>query len=336
MPSNALPAGLVAIRKEMSRQHSDALASFEEAADVAKAIAMAVRACGRLTLLGMGGSHAINRIAESAYRRLGVAALSLPISEQLYSPLDIAGPVLVTSQSGESVEVHRLFESLPSRKSVFGLTLDPSSMLGKAVPSLIGHGGSEQAYAATRSLLIGLALHQRVLAELGDDPEPTLRVLKSPEQPDVGWAAQALDPCQAIVFSGRILRGLADAAALGTMELGRMPSYALEGGQFRHGPVEILDPRIGVVVLRADEAALAPAEKLLQDSVRSGSPTILIDASGEVSQSGALQISLGKARDLAAAIAMLPPTQRLVIEIARRRVPDIGTPRRSSKITRSE
>ena len=45
---------------------------------------------------------------------------------------------------------------------------------------------------------------------------------------------------------------------------------------------------------------------------------------------------LDKARDLAAAIAALPPAQQLVIELARRRVPDVGTLRRSAKITQSE
>jgi fructoselysine-6-P-deglycase FrlB-like protein len=335
MASEQIPTGLAAIEKEMVRQHADALASFEGASDVAKAIAGSIRKSGRLILLGMGGSHAVNRIAECAYRRLGIAAVSLPISEQLYSPLDLTGvPTLITSQSGESIEVHRLIDSLTDRTDVFGLTLEAGSALGKAVPCLVGHGGTEHAFAATRSLLISLALHLRILAELGDDPDPALRNLNAPQQPDLREAVQALCHCHAIVFSGRILRGLAEAAALGVMELGRMPAYALEVGQFRHGPLEILDSGIGVVVLRADEAALS--ETLLRDSMRAGSPTVLLDASGGETQSGVIRISFAKSRDLAAAIALLPPLQRLVIEIARGRVPDVGTPRRSAKITRSE
>ncbi len=337
MPPQAIPPGLAAIRAEMTRQHADALRSFASAADVARAIAASLRAHRRLILLGMGGSHAVNRIAECAYRRLGIAAVSLPISEQLYSPLDLAGAtVLVTSQSGESVEVHRLLETLPERNHVYGLTLAADSLLGRSVPSLIGHGGAEHAYAATRSLLISLALHQRVLTELGDDPEPVLSALKAPQEPDIAAAAEALRSCTAILFSGRILRGLAEAVALGVMELARMPAYALEGGQFRHGPMEVLDPHIGVVVLRADEAAAAVTEALLSDSVGAGAPTVVIDTSGTTTQSGAFQISLRRARDISAAVAMLPPVQRLAIEIARQRVPDVGTPRRSAKVTRTE
>src|SRR5262249_2967717 len=153
------------------------------------------------------------------------------------------------------------------RTDVYGLTLEAGSSLGKAVPCLVGHGGTEHAFAATRSLMISLALHLRVMAELGDDPEPVLRALNAPHQPDLRHAVEALRHCRAIVFSGRILRGLAEAAALGLMELGRMPSYALEGGQFRHGPLEILEPSLGVVILRAEEAAASVSETLLRDSI---------------------------------------------------------------------
>src|SRR5262249_47227941 len=111
MAPQHIPAGLAAIEREMARQHADALASFDGAEAVAKKIAASIRSSGRLVLLGMGGSHAVNRIAECVYRRLGIAAVSLPISEQLYSPLNLSDvPTLITSQSGESIEVHRLLD----------------------------------------------------------------------------------------------------------------------------------------------------------------------------------------------------------------------------------
>jgi fructoselysine-6-P-deglycase FrlB-like protein len=136
------------------------------------------------------------------------------------------------------------------------------------------------------------------------------------------------------VFSGRILRGLAEAGALALMELGRMPAYALEVGQLRHGPLEILGPGMGVVVLRAEETG--SSETLLRESVEAGSPTVLFDAGTEETQSAAIHVPFPTSRDIAAALCMLPPLQRLVIEIARGRVADVGTPRRSSKVTRTE
>ncbi len=332
-----IPAGLAALHVEMAKQHGDALESYKSAGAVAAKIAASVRRTKRLILLGMGGSQAVNRMAEPDYRALGIRCLALTLSEQLYTPLDLSdATILVTSQSGESAEVHRLFGSLPTSEHVFGLTLEGGSFLAQSCPSLIGSGGSEKAFAATRSLLISLALHQRVLIELGADATAALQILETPVEPDITAAADKLAGCDCIVFSGRGLRGLAEAAALGAMELARMPSYALEGGQFRHGPLEILGPKLGVVVVRGIEPASALCDDLARQTVAAGSPTVLLDASGQASQSGALQIAVGAAQGLAANLALLPPTQRLVIEIARRRVADVGTPVRSGKVTRVE
>jgi fructoselysine-6-P-deglycase FrlB-like protein len=105
-------------------------------------------------------------------------------------------------------------------------------------------------------------------------------------------------------------------------------------GQLRHGPLEILGPGMGVVVLRAEETG--SSETLLRESVEAGSPTVLFDAGAEETQSAAIHVPFPTSRDIAAALCMLPPLQRLVIEIARGRVADVGTPRRSSKVTRTE
>ncbi|TGQ51932.1 aminotransferase, partial [Mesorhizobium sp. M1C.F.Ca.ET.212.01.1.1] len=45
------PAGLIAIDREMSRQHEDALASFASNQEVAARVAASIRRNGRLVLL---------------------------------------------------------------------------------------------------------------------------------------------------------------------------------------------------------------------------------------------------------------------------------------------
>ncbi|HVJ41270.1 MAG TPA: hypothetical protein VM639_07230 [Dongiaceae bacterium] len=332
--------GLAALRFEMAKQHQDSLDSYRSNAAVAQKIAASLRRTGRLILLGMGGSQTVNRMAEPDYRAQGLKALAVSLSEQLYSPLPLEdATVIVTSQSGESAEVHRLFESFKPTADTFGLTMEEGSTLAKTCVSLIGRGGSEKAFCATRSLLISLTLHQLVLSELGVDSKAALAVLEHPEEPDIAAAADRLKDCTTVVFSGRNLRGLAEAAALGAMELGRMPAYALEGGQFRHGPMEILGPKIGVVIFRADEAPAALGDDLAAQAVAAGSPTVLFDASGAASKAekaGALRVPFKTAGGLAASLAMLPAAQRLVIELAGQRVADVGTPVRSGKVTRVE
>jgi len=331
------PAGLLAIDREMARQHSDALASFHQAKTQAKALAEAIRRTGRLLMLGMGGSHAVARTVEPLYRDLGIDALALPLSEQLGAPLPLAGrTVLVTSQSGESAEVIRWFDTAKPKVDVFAMTLEGGSSLARLAPSLVGHGGTEQAFAATRSLTVTLALHLAVLAACGVDPAPALTALGAPDQPDVAPALAALANVRGMVTSGRRLQGVAEALALGLTELSRRPCFSLEGGQLRHGPMEMLGPDLGVILFRGDDPTAPLVTAMAQSVAETGSPLVLFDASGLALVDGAITIPFAKASGLAAVFAMLPTAQRLMIAFAAARVADAGTPLRSTKITRTE
>jgi fructoselysine-6-P-deglycase FrlB-like protein len=331
------PAGLAAIDREMTRQHADAIASYEAAQPMATRAAASLKRTGRLLLIGMGGSHAVNRAVEPLYRALGIDTVALPLSEQLGQPLPIAGrTIFVTSQSGESAEVVRWFNETGGTEETFGLTLEGSSFLASAAPSLIGTGGTELAFAATRSLTVTFALHLAILATLGDDPDAAIAALKTPEDHDIAAALTALENVATIVTSGRRLQGIAEALALGLTELSRRPCFSLEGGQLRHGPMEMLGPEIGVVLFRGFDETAGLVTAMATSAVETGAPVILFDASGEAAVAGAVTIRFAPATGLAAIFAMLPVAQRLMIAFADARVENAGTPVRSTKITRSE
>ncbi|PDT09909.1 SIS domain-containing protein [Rhizobium sp. M1] len=331
------PAGLAAIDREMARQHADALVSYEAAAPMAARAAASLEKTGRLLLIGMGGSHAVNRAVEPLYRALGVDAVALPLSEQLGQPLPIAGrTIFVTSQSGESAEVLRWFDETGGTEETFGLTLEGSSFLAKTAPPLVGSGGTELAFAATRSLTVTFALHLAILAALGEDPAAALAVLKAPEDHDISAALSALENVVTVVTSGRRLQGVAEALALGLTELSRRPCFSLEGGQLRHGPMEMLGPEIGVVLFRGLDETAGLVTAMAVSAVETGAPVILFDASSEAPVTGAATIRFAPATGLAAIFAMLPVAQRLMIAFAETRVDNAGTPVRSTKITRSE
>ncbi|MGO4116935.1 SIS domain-containing protein [Rhizobium ruizarguesonis] len=331
------PAGLAAIDREMARQHADAIASYEAAKLMAVRAAASLKKTGRLLLIGMGGSHAVNRAVEPLYRTLGIDAVALPLSEQLGQPLPIAGrTIFVTSQSGESAEVLRWFNETGGTEETFGLTLEGNSFLARTAPSLVGSGGTELAFAATRSLTVTFALHLAILAAIGEDPDAAIAALKAPEDHDIAAALSALENVATIVTSGRRLQGIAEALALGLTELSRRPCFSLEGGQLRHGPMEMLGPEIGVVLFRGLDETAGLVTAMATSTVETGAPVILFDASGEAPVAGAVTIRFAPATGLAAIFAMLPVAQRLMIAFADARVENAGTPVRSTKITRSE
>jgi len=334
---NTRPAGLIAIDREMARQHADALTSYDNARQTAQAIAESLKKNARLLLLGMGGSHAVGRAVEPLYRACGIDAIALPLSEQLGQPLALDGrTVIITSQSGESAEVVRWFFETGASGDTFGLTLEQGSFLARTAPSLIGAGGTELAFAATRSLTVSFALHLAVLAALGEDPAAALAALTAPETPSIDIALAALDNVATVVTSGRRLQGLAEALALGLTELSRLPCFSLEGGQLRHGPMEMLGPAVGVVLFRGQDSTAGLVTAMAVSAVETGAPVIIFDASGEAPVAGAVTIGFKPASGLAAVFAMLPVAQRFMVAFADARVENAGTPVRSTKITRSE
>jgi fructoselysine-6-P-deglycase FrlB-like protein len=331
------PAGLLAIDREMARQHSDALASYRDNADMAARVAASLNSTKKLLLLGMGGSHAVSRAVEPLYRALGIEAIAVTLSEQLGQPLPIADrTVIITSQSGESAEVLRWFAEAGGTTDTFGLTLEAGSSLAKAASSLVGVGGTELAFAATRSLTVSFALHLAILTALGVDPSAALAVLQTPEADDIEAALSAFADVTTVVTSGRRLQGLAEALALGLTELSRLPCFSLEGGQLRHGPMEMLGPKIGVVLFRGQDTTAGLVTVMAASAVEAGSPVVVFDSSGEDAVAGTTTIRFKPASDLAAIFAMLPVAQRLMIAFAATRAEDAGTPVRSTKITRSE
>jgi fructoselysine-6-P-deglycase FrlB-like protein len=331
------PEGLLAIEREMARQHADALAAFRTNNEVAAKAAASLKRTGRLLLLGMGGSHAVGRAVEPLYRLLGIEAIALPLSEQLGAPLSLDGrTVFITSQSGESAEVLRWFDETGGTAETFGFTLENSSFLARTASCLVGHGGTEQAFAATRSLTVSFALHLAILAALGEDASSAVNALEDPQEPAIGEALAMLSGVRSVVTSGRRLQGLAEAIALGFTELSRVPCFSLEGGQLRHGPMEMLSPEVGVVLFRGNDETADLVTAMAISVVDAGARLVLFDASGHPPVAGAATIAFPPLTGLAAVFAMLPTAQRLMIAFAEARVADAGTPVRSSKITRSE
>jgi len=339
IPSTTL-SGLEKMRLEMNRQHTDSLASLEGATHMAREMARSLEQTGHLLLLGMGASHYAGRMAEPLYRALGLETYALPVSEALYAPLPSrARTVLLASQSGESGEVLRYLERTPDLEHHFGLSLDPLSTLARRLPTLLGVGGPEQGFAATRSLMATLALHGALLEALGSPQTALRKVLEQPPHLPVTAALEHLMDAPYLIFSGRAeLQGLAEVSALHAAELGRIPALALEGGQFRHGPIELLGAEllgggVGVVLFRAGGPSAPLSAALALTCLEAGVIPVVFDASGEAPVAGAITLTLPSSGGLSTCVAALPPLQHLLLGLATRRVERPGEPRHARKIT---
>jgi fructoselysine-6-P-deglycase FrlB-like protein len=329
--------GLQLMRAEMARECADALATMDGNRTAAGEVAESLRRTARLVLYAMGGSHYVNAVAEPLYRDAGIDCRAVLASDALMAPLP-EGPrtALIASQSGESGEIVELLARPAGAEERYGLTLNADSTLGTGTRgTLLAAGGPELAFAATRSIILTIALHAAVLETLGQPQDALRAVFASGTVPDISAVDSALAPCDVVIFVGRhAMSGVAQSGALSMMELARIPTIGLEAGQFRHGPYEMLRPGLGVVLLRSagpDSASIPP---IAASTVAAGCATVVFDASGAAALPGCVTVTLPPAVGLAAAAQMLLAFQPLNIAVACRRIAEhVGTPLRTSKVT---
>lgn len=329
--------GLRLMAIEMGRQCNDALATMNGAAARAAQMAAAMRETGRLVLYGIGGSYYVNRMVEPLYREAGIECRAMSPSEALVSPLPLARRVaLFVSQSGESGEIVDLLKTDPGKDIRFGLTLNETSTLGtQAEAVIVAAGGPENAFAATRSIVLTMAMHAAILDALGQPQHALREVLAQGDTIDLSAFAEPLAACDALVFAGRhVQQGMAESAALSMMELARVTAIGLESGQFRHGPFEFLRPGIGVILFRSAGPDAASIPSIAKTCVDAGCTTLVLDASGDAVGGTMQTVTFPTRSGIAAAMQYILSLQVLNIAVARMTVAgDVGTPRLTSKVT---
>ena len=319
----------------MARQRGDALASFDAARATARQIAGHMRTTGRLLLLGMGASHAVARTSSRSiaarHRRRRAAALRT--ARRAASTDDKT--VIVTSQSGESAEVirwlkereapgrHLRHDARPgsiacARSALARRRGRPGARLrGDAQPDRQLCAASGRARRARRRPAPALAALRS-----GDAPESTPRSRPLRQSARSSLPAAAAGPCRgpgarpyrAVARSGLCARGRpVPAWPAGNARAGsRRRAVARRRGRRvprrRHG-VRGARGRLAGRRLRRFRRAARPRRR---------------------------HLALPRAAGLAAIFAMLPAAQRFMLDFAAARVADVGTPRRSTKITRTE
>jgi len=124
----------------------------------------------------------------------------------------------------------------------------------------------------------------------------------------------AIASATSYVLSGRVeLQGVAESGALCIMELARLPGLGLEGGQLRHGPMEMLSPATGIVHA-AGPPVLPPHWRPASPppAGQQGAPVVVFDISGEAAIPDTLTVALPRHEGMAAILAVLPALQALL------------------------
>lgn len=243
-----------------------------------------------LAFLGMGTSEFSIYSALPKFEQSGFAVSVRDAGEYLYygpqKRHEKTLPIL-TSQSGESVEIRKLLEAGRIASPMVGITNDAGSILGKSArlvfPLLGGEEASISAKTYTNTLavlnLMGETLVKKEVppASFFDMLDKAADSLLSVPDEEIQKAVTHLLPGDAIAFVGRgPAYTCARQSALTFMEGTHCLSSPFTGGAFRHGPFESVGKLFSVVIYCAKGKTSEFSWKLAFDSASHGAKVLVI------------------------------------------------------------
>jgi glucosamine--fructose-6-phosphate aminotransferase (isomerizing) len=328
-------------------------------ADQSEALAQLWGAAGQarsIVFTGMGGSYDVCYAPVTILGEAGVPTMMIDAAELLHFRRPALGSgdlLVVVSQSGESAEVVRLVrdEWPRGRPALVSVTNGVANPLAwGADVALDTHAGIEQGPSTTTfgAALVVLAGAADVLTGRTPD-EAITRAGREADRASacledmLDGADELADRLRAWLADRSAMallgRGTARAAAeMGSLlmkEAARFPAESIEGGQFRHGPLELAGPGLAVAVVSTEPATRPLDVRLGSELAESGSAVLFVAPPGDA-PAGAEIVTIGEVdRALSPAVAIVPLqllAWRLAVESGR----DPGMLSIASKVTTDE
>jgi glucosamine--fructose-6-phosphate aminotransferase (isomerizing) len=266
------------------------LAAFYERGEGAARLAALPAQAPLLT--GMGASLHAAQATTLHFHNLDVLAQAVEATDLVFycrTLLRDGAPLIFVSQSGASAEVAALVGELPAELALVAVTNDPHSPLARraqlVLPILAGdeRGIATKTYVNTLAALWLVARHWRGRAG-GDESRTLARVAEACERLLAradAIAARWLDTlgaAETIVFLGHGPHAAtARQAAMMLAERARVAATGTSVGAFRHGPIEIAQPGVGVVAFAAAGAAGDSAHALAAELREHGARVLLVE-----------------------------------------------------------
>jgi glucosamine--fructose-6-phosphate aminotransferase (isomerizing) len=305
----------------------------------------------RVIFTGMGGSFAAGTLGQLALIRNGIMALAVEASELIvdYTSFITSKTLIVAiSQSGRSIEIVRLLDllhSLSDPAPLIGITNTVGSPLEThSTYAIVTQAGEEESVSTKTYTCALAALHLLSSILLGQSPEvATNNLLRAADvietripvwrQQTTEIAEQLFTTTQFVEFVGRgAARASALTGALITKETAKLPTEGMVGGQFRHGPIEVVDEKVAVIIFMGTGSAHELNEALARDLIARGCHVIAIGAG----VTGSTAISIPVLDDEIMALVDIVPVQLLAAALASLRGFTPGKFRYSSKVTTTE
>ncbi|GAA1798492.1 SIS domain-containing protein [Planosporangium flavigriseum] len=302
-----------------------------EQADALRAAAACLRSTAVPPVItGMGASYfalfAAKAVLDGAHKPVVLEDTAYLIEYGLPA-LREGQPVLVVSQSGRSAEATALAEQMPRSNPLIVVTNDTTTPLAQradiVLPLLAEPDLSValKTYTATVALL--LMLTEQMCTESTADTrrrllhgDPMSRAIERSEAALEAMVELAGDPGYAIALG----RGASISSALGAglllKETAKLPAEGINGGQFRHGAVEVVGQGTFAMIF-APNGRAGELNRQLADELEAYGARVLVIGEEESPASGRrLAVAIDAADEYVAPVFEIVPAQLLSRAVA--------------------
>jgi glucosamine--fructose-6-phosphate aminotransferase (isomerizing) len=304
----------------------------------------------RIVLSGMGGSSFATYPAWLELARHGLPAWTVETSELLHYAAELITPrtlLWLTSQSGGTAEVLALLDRLAGNRPAFILatTNEPSSPLAQAAGAVLQIHAGVEATVSTKTYLNTLAVSQLASLSLSGEPvekgrqelaqtREGLQFFLADLEKNLNEISRLAGYLERLFLLGRgPSLASAEAGALILKESTKFPATCISAGQFRHGPIELADEHLTLVLFEGQPHTAELNRRLGQELAGYGATVLWV---GGQAPTGTKPMPMPASSGIGLPLAEMLPVQLLSLVLARQNQVQPGTFRYIEKVTRTE
>jgi glucosamine--fructose-6-phosphate aminotransferase (isomerizing) len=301
---------------------------------------------------GMGSSYFMSHAASCLYNELKIYSFTINASELLHYNLMLFERetlLICASQSGDSFEIKEILTKLPANVHCIGIVNEEQSALArKAEIALLCKAGREEktstkTYTATSlvSFILGWYLAGTWNEEKGKiirNLAFNFRATLSNYQSWVGNILAFLGDLQALQI---IARGPAFStacqSALMFREALHIPASGTLGGEFRHGPMEMVSEGFKAILFAAKGKTFVQSIKMARDIAGFGGKVLLItNKKPDLRDDKIMQIFIDEPDEFLFSVHAIVPVQLFIDQYAKLKGFEAGSFSRGAKVTETE
>ncbi len=305
----------------------------------------------KIIFTGMGSSYFISYTATCLLAKYGITSFFINAGELLHYQfplLDKRCLLVCISQSGESFEIVNIVRNISRDVTIISICNDENSFLATHTTiCLLSKAGKEE-MTSTKTFvssylvvyILSLALAGKFNAGASVEIKKMINIVDVLINHSDQWLSESMTLLSYTPFVQLIGRGpiyaTAKQSALMFMEVAKIPSSGMLGGEFRHGPMEMVKKDFKAIVFAQSGETYFQLVLMAEDIVRYGGQVIFITNGNPIHNENVLNIIIPCLNNDLFAIPAIIPLQFIANQWAIENKIIPGTFTKGMKVTINE